>query len=88
MAPVKTKSGRPVTDEAIENLARKFESGYEPENFKPRHTGRPPLGADYPSPRIQVRLPRQLYDSVSKQAHEEGTTVSAFIRRLLEKHAS
>jgi len=88
MAPVKTRSGRVLTDKAIDDLADRFESGYEPENFQPRHTGRPPLGDGFPSPRIQVRVPRHLYDAVAKRAHDEGTTLSAFIRRLLEKHAS
>jgi hypothetical protein len=76
------------TDAELDEVARKFESEYGPADFKPRRGGRPALGEDNPSPRIQVRVPRQLYRSVSKRAHDQGTTISALVRQLLEKYAS
>jgi len=76
------------TNAELDELARKFEIGFGPDDFKPRKSGRPPLGSDYPSPRIQVRLPRELNQTVSKRAHDRGTTISALVRQLLEKYAS
>lgn len=88
MAKVTSAKNPQRTEEQLDELARKFESEYGPADFKPRRGGRPALSEDYPSPRIQVRVPRQLYRSVSKRAHDQGTTVSALVRQLLEKYAS
>ena len=87
MAPLRSKSGRVLTDDAIDELARRMEKGYKPEQLRPRKAGRPPLGDEHPSPRIQVRVSHRLYVSVSQRAREEGKTVSALVRQLLEKYA-
>ena len=78
---------RTLTDAEATRYADKFERDYESSMFKPRRTGRPPLGPDHPSPRIQVRVPRRLYDDINERAKAEGTTVSALLRRLLESYA-
>jgi len=87
MAPLRSKSGRVLTDDAIDELARRMEKGYEPEQLRPRKAGRPPLGDEHPSPRIQVRVSHHLYVSVSQRARQEGKTMSALVRQLLEKYA-
>jgi len=84
---MKSKSGAEMTPEYLDNVADWFEHEAKPEDFRPRKAGRPPLGADYPAPRIQVRVPSPLYRAVNKRAHDEGTTVSALVRRLLEGYA-
>ncbi len=86
MAAVKQKNPGGLTDAEIGNYVRRFEES-GPEDWRPRKTGRPPLGEDYPSPRIQVRVPSPLYRAVNKRAHDEGMTVSALVRRLLEGYA-
>jgi hypothetical protein len=88
MAPLRSKSGRILTDEVVDEVARQMERGYEPERLRPRKAGRPPLGEDYPSPRIQVRVSHGLYVSVSERARREGRTVSALVRQLLENYAA
>jgi hypothetical protein len=88
MAPLRSKSGRVLTEDAVKDLADRMEHGYEPDQLQPRKGGRPPLGEDYPSPRIQVRVSRRLYLSVNKRAQQEGKTVSALVRQLLEGYAS
>jgi hypothetical protein len=88
LAPLRSKSGRVLTDKAIDRMADRMERGYEPEQLRPRKGGRPPLGEDYPSPRIQVRVDRGLFVSIQKRAHQEGKTVSALVRQLLENYAS
>ena len=88
MAPMRSKSGRILTDEAVDELAGRLERGYEPDQLRPRRSGRPALGDDSPAPRIQVRVSRRLFVSVNKRAHEEGKTVSALVRQLLENYAA
>lgn len=88
MAPLRSKSGRVLTDEAVDQLADRMERGYDPVHLRPRRSGRPSLGDDSPSPRIQVRVSRRLFVSVNKRAREEGQTVSALVRQLLENYAS
>jgi hypothetical protein len=88
LAPLRSKSGRILTDEAVDQLADRMERGYDPEQLRPRRSGRPPLGEDSPAPRIQVRVSRRLFVSVNKRAHEEGRTVSALVRQLLENYAA
>lgn len=77
-----------LTEGELDEYSRRFEKVYEPADFTPRRAGRPPLAEDYPSPRIQVRVPGPLYRAVNKRARDEGTTVSALVRRLLEKYAA
>lgn len=84
MARVKRQ---PLTDAEAARYADRFERDYEPTMFTSRRIGRPPLGPDHPSPRIQVRVPRGLYDDINRRAHAEGTTISALLRRLLETYA-
>lgn len=86
MATLRSKSGRLLTDEALTELTRKAEEGFDAHQLRGRPSGRPPLGDDFPSPRIQVRVPRPLYRAVTKRAHEDGTTVSALVRQLLEHY--
>lgn len=88
MAPLRSKSGRVLTDDVVNDMADRMERGYEPDQLRPRKGGRPPLGDDYPSPRIQVRVSRRLYVTVSKRARQEGKTVSALVRQLLERYAA
>jgi hypothetical protein len=82
---MKTKSGRPLTAEYQEELARRAEAGPDPERL--RRGGRPSLDDEGISPRIQLRLARPLYEWLEEQAREKGTTVSAIVRHLLEQAA-
>jgi hypothetical protein len=86
MAPLRSKSGRVLTDDTVDELGRRLEEGYEPGQLRPRKAGRPPLGDEHPSPRIQVRVSHRLYVSVSQRARQEGKTMSALVRQLLEKY--
>lgn len=88
MAPLRSKSGRILTDDVVDQFAHRMETGYEPEQLRPRKAGRPPLSEEYPSPRIQVRVSHRLYVTVSRRARREGKTVSALVRQLLEKYAA
>jgi Ribbon-helix-helix protein, copG family len=82
-----TKSGRPITDQEIENLAAEAEAGYDVETLIARHNkpGRPTLGnapASVESVRLDPELRRQLLD----RAAAEGTTTSELIREAVRRY--
>jgi hypothetical protein len=41
----KTASGKPITDELVEQLANKAETGYDVDETLRRRGGRPPIGS-------------------------------------------
>lgn len=84
MAPLSRKRTTPGAATTSHRLADWFEHSANPEDFRPR-PGRPPLGPDFPSPRIQVRVSRRAYDALVERAKGEGTTVSKLVRQLLEQ---
>jgi CRISPR-associated endonuclease/helicase Cas3 len=82
-----TKSGKPITDEMIEQLADEAERGYEPGQLQGRRRGpgRPPLGAAAKSVE-SVRLDPALQAEAAQRAADEGITVSEVIRRALRQY--
>jgi uncharacterized protein (DUF4415 family) len=81
------QSGRPITDQDIENLAAEAEAGYDVETPIARRNkrGRPTLGnapASVESVRLDPELRRQLLD----RAEAEGTTTSELIREALRRY--
>lgn len=89
MARVKTKSGKPLTEEREDELTREAERGYDLSKAKrerlPR--GRPSLDEGV-SPRISYRVARRLYAQAKKKAESEGRTVSEVAREALERYVS
>jgi hypothetical protein len=81
----KTKSGRPITDELIAELADKAEAGYDVDEMLRRRGGRPPMGSSAASVE-SVRLDPELSDALRKQAQKEGRTNSDVIREALRKY--
>jgi predicted HicB family RNase H-like nuclease len=82
-----TKSGRPVEDELIEQLAREAEDGYDVDEIVSRRgkRGRPPLGAA-PSTVESVRLDPELKERLARRAEADGVAVSEVIREALRHH--
>jgi hypothetical protein len=82
-----TKSGRPVDDDLIEQLATEAEAGYDPHEIISRRgkRGRPRLGAA-PSTVESVRLDPDLKARLAKRAQDEGVAVSEVIREALRHH--
>ncbi len=81
------KSGKPITEEMIEELASEAEQGYEPGQLRGRRRGpgRPPLG-DAAKSIESVRLEPALRSQAAKRAAVEGITVSEVIRRALREY--
>lgn len=87
--PVTLQDGTVLTDEVLADLVREAEIGYDPTTLipSPRHAGRPPLGDEGVSPRVQFRAPADVYALATARASEEGRTVSSVMRELLADYA-
>lgn len=82
-----TKSGKPLTDEAIAQLADEAERGYDVEEILGRRgkRGRPSLGSA-PSTVESVRLDPELKEQLARRAEADGLPVSEVIREALRRH--
>jgi hypothetical protein len=82
-----TKSGKPITDELIEQLADEAERGYDVDDLIARRgkRGRPRLGSE-PSTVESVRLDPDLKERLVRRAEAEGMPVSEVIREALRHH--
>ena len=87
--PMKSKSGRVLSQAGLDALAKRAEEGFELGTWRPRR-GRPPLSASAQehSPRIAVRVPEGLRRRVHQRAGREGRSMSEVVRDLLEAYAS
>jgi hypothetical protein len=82
----RTKSGLVITDEVAERLADEVEKEEEYEWTRKRPVGRPSLDGSGTSPRVDFRVPKELYDAAAERAISEERTVSAVAREALEKY--
>ena len=82
-----TETGKPITDETIDELAAEAERDYQPGELRGRRRGpgRPPLGTEAKSVE-SVRLEPALRAAAAQRADDEGVTVSEVIRRALRKY--
>jgi predicted HicB family RNase H-like nuclease len=82
-----TKSGKPITEELIEELVDEAERGYDVDKLVARRgrRGRPPLG-DGPSTIESVRLDPELKERLVRRAEQDGVAVSEVIREALRHH--
>ena len=82
-----SKSGVPLTDELIEELAADAERGYD--LSRARRVGRPSLGrAGGVSPRVNVRMSPTLHARANRRAKREGKTLSEIAREALERYVA
>ncbi len=82
-----TKSGTPISDDLIEQLADEAERGYDVDELIARRgkRGRPRLGSE-PSTVESVRLDPALKELLVRRAEDEGVPVSEVIREALRHH--
>jgi hypothetical protein len=81
----RTRSGKPITDELIEELAKKAEEGFDVDEVIRRRGGRPPMGAGAATVE-SVRLEPELRDALRERAEREGRTNSELIREALRRY--
>lgn len=86
MATLRTRSGTKLTKKVVDALAEEAERGYDLTNAKRVRMGRPPLGEDGESPRLQVRLDPDLAKAVRACARKEHRSVSEIARTALRKY--
>lgn len=81
----KTRSGKPITDELVEELAKQAEEGFDVDEILRRRGGRPPMGSSAASVE-SVRLDPELSEALRRRAEEEGRTSSDVIRAALRRY--
>jgi hypothetical protein len=81
----KTASGKPITDDLVESLARKAEAGYDADETRSRRGGRPPIGSA-PASVESVRLDPGLRQALAERAERDRETASSVIRKALRKY--
>jgi hypothetical protein len=86
MTKIRTAAGDELTEEDIEALADEAERGYDLDKAIKITVGRPSLGADGVSPRIQVRVDPTLATALRSRARREKRTVSEIARTALREY--
>ena len=81
-----TKSGTVITPEVEEKWTEECEAGFDISRWKRRPVGRPPLDGKWPSERISIRVPRELYDAAEKKAEKERRSISNLTREALQRY--
>ena len=86
MATLRTRSGTKLTKKVVEALAEEAERGYDLTKAKRVRMGRPALGDGGESPRVQVRVDRDLAEALRARAEEEHRSVSEIARTALREY--
>jgi hypothetical protein len=81
----RTRSGKRVTKELVEKLARRAEEGFDVDAIVERRAGRPPMGSSAASVE-SVRLEPELSQALRERAEHEGRTNSELIREALRRY--
>lgn len=81
----KTVSGKAITDDLIDELAKKAEAGYDVEKTLRRRPGRPTIGSG-PAQVESVRLEPELRDALEQRAKRDHEAASAVIRKALREY--
>ena len=81
----RTRSGKPITDELLEELATQAEEGFDVDEILRRRGGRPPMGSAAATVE-SVRLDPELTRALRERADHEGRTNSEVIRDALRRY--
>jgi hypothetical protein len=83
---IKTLAGTELSEDDIEALADEAERGYDLDKAVRVTVGRPSLGAEGASPRVQVRVDPQLAAALKARARKEHRSVSEIARTALREY--
>jgi hypothetical protein len=86
MTKIRTAAGDELSEEDIEALADEAERGYDLDKAIRVTVGRPSLGAEGVSPRIQVRVDPTLATALRARARREKRSVSDIARTALREY--
>ena len=81
----RTRTGEPITDELVDELAARAEAGFDVEEILRRRGGRPTMGSSAASVE-SVRLDPELSDALRERAEREERTNSDLIRDALRRY--
>ncbi len=81
----RTRSGKPITDELLDELAKKAEEGFDVDEIVRRRGGRPPMGSAAATVE-SVRLDPELSQALRDRADHEGRTNSDVMRDALRRY--
>jgi len=81
----RTRSGKPITDALVDEVANKAEEGYDVDEIIRRRGGRPPMGSAAASVE-SVRLDPELSEALRHRAEKERRTNSDVIRDALRRY--
>ncbi len=81
----RTRSGTPITDNLVDELAAKAEEGFDVDDILRRRGGRPAMGSA-PAAVESVRLDPELSEALRDRAAREGRTNSELIREALRRY--
>ena len=81
----RTKSGKPITDDLVQELAERAEEGFDVDEILRRRGGRPAMGSAAASVE-SVRLDPELSQALHERAEQEGRTNSELIRDALRRY--
>lgn len=81
----KTRSGKPITDDLVAELAEKAEAGFDPDEIVRRRGGRPPMGRAAATVE-SVRLDPELRKALAERARRDHETTSSVIREALRRY--
>ncbi|HEY2537675.1 MAG TPA: ribbon-helix-helix domain-containing protein [Solirubrobacteraceae bacterium] len=86
MTKIRTAAGDELSEEDIEALADEAERGYDLDKAIRVTVGRPSLGTEGVSPRIQVRVDPTLATALRERARREKRSVSEITRIALHEY--
>jgi hypothetical protein len=89
--PCVLKDGKVLTPELEDELSREAEAGYDLSQARRVYLrpGRPAKGeAHGESSKVNTRVPADVYVEARQRAKDEGTTLSAVVRRLPAQYAA
>lgn len=81
----KTAGGKQITDDLIDELAKKAEVGYDVEETLRRRPGRPTIGSA-PARVESVRLDPELREALDVRAKRDHEATSSVIRKALRQY--
>lgn len=81
----RTRSGKSITDDVVDELASRAEEGFDVDEMIRRRGGRPPMGSAASSVE-SVRLDPELSEALRHRADREGRTSSDIIREALRRY--
>lgn len=81
----RTRSGKPITEELLEELGKQAEDGFDVDEIIRRRGGRPPIGSAAAGVE-SVRLDPELRQALRERADHEGRTNSDVIRDALRRY--